>query len=302
MDQLNLNQLRSLVVLLEERHVSRAADRLNLTQSAISKQLSQLRDYFSDELLIRDGSHYIVSARGGQILSKVQSILSDIDELTAEEQFDPRACKRTFRFASSDYVAQFIFPNVVERIRKEALHINLVYEMWKPEWINRLGQMPLDFVSVMGATLPENITSLPLGQDTSVCMMARKHPLLQKNKVTVSDLLDYSYVRLSAGSDKDSFFDRYLDQIELSRRISFEVPFFSAAFEVIAQSESLMIVPEHIAINAGKHYEVGYCELPLEAPVNQYELCWHIMHDQDKAHSWVRRCIEEEMITSMYSP
>ncbi len=139
MKHLNLNLLRSLAVLLEERNVTSAAQRLHLTQSALSRQLGQLRDNFNDPLLIRSGNDSLLSARAQQLLPRVQAILAEIDQLRAEDRFDPAACRRRFSFASTDYVAQFIFPAVLGRLQREAPGIDIRYEMWKPAWLERLG-------------------------------------------------------------------------------------------------------------------------------------------------------------------
>ncbi len=302
MDRLNLNLLRAMAVLLQDRNVTQASERLNLTQSAMSRQLSQLRDYFCDPLLIREGNDYLLSARAMQLLPKVQAILRNVESLRGKDVFDPASCRRRFSFACTDYVAQFIFPDVLDRLQREAPGIDIVYQIWQPESLSRLGQLPLDFVSTMTATVPENLFSIRLGQDHPVCLMAADHPLANCTSITLMEMLDYSFVHLSSGGDKDSFFDRSLASQGLSRRIVFEVPFFSAAFQVVARGRTLMVLPEHIARNAAGHFALTHRQLPMQTPENQYHLCWHALHDKDPAHAWVRNCIAEQITASIYSP
>ncbi|OMH39511.1 LysR family transcriptional regulator [Motiliproteus sp. MSK22-1] len=302
MDRLNLNLLRALTVLLQDRNVTQAALRLNLTQSAMSRQLTQLRDYFADPLLIREGNSYLLSARARQLLPQVQAILSDIEMLRTAEGFDPSSCRRRFSFACTDYVAEFIFPDVLKQLQLEAPGIDISYKMWQPDWLERLGQLPLDMVSTMTASVPKNLFSIHMGQDKPVCLMAGDHPLTGHQKLSLELLLNYSFVHLNSGGDKDSFFDRALEAKGLRRRILFEVPFFSSAFQVVADSRALMILPEHIARNAADRFYLSYLPLPLSVPKNHYHLCWHAIHDRDPAHCWVRNCIAEQIRTSMYSP
>ncbi len=302
MEHLNLNLLRAMVTLLEEKNVTRAANRLHLTQSAMSRQLSQLRDYFDDPLLIREGNDYLLSARATQLLPRVQAILGDVDSLRSEDSFDPESCQRQFSFACTDYVAQFIFPNVLSRFQREAPGISIVYEMWKPQWLSRLGQLPLDFVSTTTSTLPENLHSIFMGQDYPVCLMATSHPLSDEENPSLESLLTYPFVRLNSGGDKDSFFDKILETKGLRRRVMFEVPFFSAAFQVVTKNQCLMILPAHIARNAANSFPVTHRPLPVPVPENHFHLCWHAQHERDPAHSWVRNCIAEEIKASMYSP
>jgi len=298
-NRLNLNLLRALVVILEERNVTRASTRLHLTQSAMSRQLSQLRDHFSDPLLIREGNDYLLSARAKQLLPKIQSILSDIDMLNDGERFNPADCQRCFSFACTDHVAQFIFPDILARLQKEAPGIDIRFEMWRPEWLPRLGHLPLDLASTTTNSLPENVHSIYIGHDSPVCLMAKDHPLVS-TELKLERMLDYSFVRLNSGGDKDSFFDRALEAKGLSRRILFEVPFFFAAFQVLASNQSLMVLPLHIARNALAHFPLAYLPLPLDQiPENHYHLCWHAIHDQDPAHRWLRNAITDLLKSQM---
>lgn len=302
MHNLNLNLLRALAVLLETRNVSQSAERLHLTQSAMSRQLSQLRDYFDDPLLIREGNDYLLSARARLLSPRVQQILVAIGGLKDDEGFDPQACQRRFRFACTDYVAQLIFPEVLNMLQQKAPHVDIVYQLWQPQWLNQMAQLPLDFASTMTRSVPENIRSICMGQDRSVCLMRSQHPLVSEKAPGLKALLKYSFVHLNSGGDKDSFFDKVLADRKLKRRILFEVPFFSAAFQVVSQSDTLLIVPEHIARNAGRYYDLSYCPLPIESPENHYHFCWHDIHDADPAHQWIRECIAAVISESIYSP
>ncbi|EAR61654.1 LysR family transcriptional regulator [Neptuniibacter caesariensis] len=300
MNRLNLNLLRALAVMLEERHVTRAAERLHLTQSALSRQLSQLREHFSDPLLIREGNEYLLSARAKQLLPKIQAILTEVDELSEGDSFDPLQCRRRFSFACTDHVAQFIFPEILGRLRDEAPGIDITFEMWRPEWLGRLGQLPLDIASTTTANLPENVRSIHIGQDSPVCLMAENHPLAAC-ELSIEKMLEYPFLRLNSGGDKDSFFDKALESMGLQRRIQYEVPFFSAAFQALEGSSLLMILPHHIAMNALEHFPLAVAQLPLaEVPKNQYHMCWHEVHDQDPAHSWLRQLIAEVLRKEMY--
>lgn len=302
MDHLNLNLLRALSVLLETRNVTHTADRLHLTQSAMSRQLSQLRQYFDDPLLIREGNDYLLSAKAHQLIPRVQQILSAVENLKREDAFDPKHCKRRFRFACTDYVAQLIFPEVLKRLQEQAPEIDMIYRLWQPDWLHNMANLPLDFASTMIQSPPENVRSIYMGQDRSVCLMNQKHPLVTHHSPELADLLRYPFIHINSGGDKDSFFDRALADTGMSRRILFEVPFFSAAFQYLSQSDALLIVPEHIAFNASRHFNLDYCPLPVPSPDNHYHFCWHSLYDKDPAHQWVRECIADVLIDSIYSP
>lgn len=303
MEQLNLNLLRSLRVLLEQRNVTHAAEYLHLTQSAMSRQLAQLRNHFEDELLIREGNEYLLTDMAQRLKPKVQTIISQISDLSNETLFDPLHCKRQFSFASTDYVANFIFPDVMKVLHRQAPRIDVSYRIWQPEWLNNLGTLPVDFATTMATEVPENLYGIHLGEDNPVLLMADSHPLVHVSQPDLEQILNYPFIRITSGGDKDSFFDNYLRRLNLTRRVAYEVPFFISAFNVCAQSDMLLVVPRHIAINAQQTHAVHWHEINMsDLPVNSYYLFWHSIHNNDPAHRWVRQLIADVVHKSIFSP
>lgn len=302
MDRLNLNYLRALHILLKEKHVTKAAQKLYLTQSAMSRQLAALRAHFDDPLLIRDGQGWLVTRRGTQLQAQVQQILQQIDQLHVEEAFDPGCCTRQFTFASTDYVARFIFPDVLARLGEQAPNIDINYITWQKQWLDELPQFEIDLASTMTEQMPDNLESIHLGCDRPVCLMSQAHPLRNKQSLTPGDICRYNHVQISSGGDKDSFVDQLLSQQSLRRRVAFRVPFFSAGLQVAIGSELLMVLPEHIARNASETLPLTYRPLSMELPKHNYYLFWHPLHQHDAAHQWFRSLLAEVLSKSMYSP
>lgn len=303
MERINLNLLRALNVLLEQRNVTRSAELLHLSQSAMSRQLAQLRDHFDDELLVREGGDYLLSALAQKLKPSVQSIVSQIDSLRNETQLEPESYQRKFTFSSTDYVANFIFPDVVRAIHEKAPKIDIAYRQWQPGWINQLGSLPIDFASTMTSEPPENLYGIHLGQDCPVVLMASNHELSSTKDISLPRMLEFPFIRITAGGDKDSFLDALLERQGLKRRVAFEVPFFTSAFNVCASSDMLLIVPRHIAENARKVHAVQWKELDIEGlPQHEYYLLWHSVHHHDKAHRWLRDLIADVMKDSIFSP
>ncbi|MCG6450989.1 LysR family transcriptional regulator, partial [Vibrio parahaemolyticus] len=112
LNNINLNLRRSLHVLVEECHVSRTADRLHITQSAVSRQLAHLRDLCGDPLLIRQGNQLIPTPRAIALKSKLDALLAEFDHLLDDQPFEPRQGQGELVIASSDYVAQYVLPDI----------------------------------------------------------------------------------------------------------------------------------------------------------------------------------------------
>lgn len=303
MERLNLNLLRALAVLLEQRNVTRAANELRLTQSAISRQLAQLREYFSDPLLVREGNDYLLTARAQQLKPRLQDLLTQIDSLREEEAFDPALCSRRFAFACTDYVANFMFPDVLSALHSGPNSIDLSYKIWQSEWLDSLGSRPVDFAATMIKKVPDNLYGIHLGDDEPVFLMQSGHALTQLSEVDLESLLDYPFISITSGGDKDSFFDIELNRLHKQRRIAYEVPFYASAFNVLVKTQMLLIVPRHIAKKACEFYDLIWRDLPLDqVPEHNYYLLWHSVHQHDGAHRWVREMIADLMYRSIYSP
>ena len=298
---INLNLLRSLHVLLEECHVSRAAQRLHITQSAVSRQLAQLRELCGDPLLVRDGNKLVPTNRALLLKGKLDDLLGEFDHLLDDKPFDPQDWQGELVLASSDYVAQYILPIIVSEVSKDAPHINLAYRLWQPNFLETLNESGIHLASSMFPKKPDHVSSIKLGEDKSVCLMRASHPLAKQSAISSEDIVSYSHIKVTGGGDKDSYSDIALKKQGQKRRIALQVPFFSSAGNVLMQDDYLMIVPEHIAYNLGRHLDVAYFSLPFETEMHTYWLMWHPKYDNDSAHKWAREKAFKAIQKSSYN-
>src|SRR5207237_4078533 len=121
----DLNLLHALCALLEERHVTRAAKRCFLSQSAMSRALERLRETFGDLLLVRGGRAYERTVRGERVLRELESLMPRLEAMVRGEEFDPARSQERFRVAMTDHAAMVLMPPVVERIRTAAANVKI---------------------------------------------------------------------------------------------------------------------------------------------------------------------------------
>ncbi|RCX06783.1 LysR family transcriptional regulator [Marinomonas foliarum] len=299
--RVNLNLLRSLKVLLEERHVSHAANKLNLTQSAVSRQLSQLRYLFADPLLIREGNTLIPTPKALMLQTKLTHWFLELDDLLVEEAFEPAKWHGEFVLSSSDYVAQYILPDIVEALAAHAPNVSMQYRLWQPDLLPQLATSDIQLASSMSPTQPEGVSSVQIGEDSPVCVMSHAHPLAKQDTLSIDDLLAYAHIKVIGGGDKDSYVDEALAKLEKQRRFALKVPFFYAAAQSLCQSQHLLVIPEHIARNLKKHFSLTYKPLPITTPRHKYWLIWHAKYDNDPSHLWVRNLVLQTMSKATYS-
>ena len=175
----NLNLLPTLKVLLATRNLSRAAELLHLSQPAISKQLGQLREEFGDELLVREGQRWLLTPRAEALAAVLGESLAGIERLYASPTFAPGGCERVFKLASSDYVAQYILPDICAELARQAPGAALEYSLWDKRQLPELWRSELDLVSTITDLVPDQIRGLHQGEDKLVVLMGRHHPLAE---------------------------------------------------------------------------------------------------------------------------
>lgn len=283
----NLNLLPTLKVLLETRNVSRAAELLHLSQPSISKQLAQLRREFGDELLVREGQRWLLTARAEQLASQLGGSLSALERLYAPPAFAPAECGRVFRFASSDYVAQHILPDICKALAEQAPLAAIDYQLWDKHQLPRLWELELDLVSTITDEVPALIHGRQQGSDHLVVLMGAHHPLAGQ-PLTLEGYLAWPHLQVSGGGDKDSPVEQVLAPLGRQRRWFAHVPFFQAALEILLRTDCLLTTPAHIAWLLAERHALRFAALPFATREQHYHLLWHQRHHQDPAHRWLR--------------
>ncbi len=283
----NLNLLATLKVLLETRHLGHAADLLHLSQPSVSKQLARLREDFDDPLLVRDGQQWQLTPRAEALRGELAATLDAVERLYAPQRFDPAACQRTFRLASSDYVAQYIVPKIAAALARQAPGARLEYQASHNELVPTLSELPLDRVSTLTEDLPAALCSQPQGEDGLAVLMGPQHPLAGQ-PLTLAAYLAAQHIRVSGGGDKESAVDQLLAQQGEQRHWFAHVPFFQAAVGILRGTDTLLTTPAHIAWQLAEDYQLLLRPLPFTSPRQHYHLIWPQRLHHDPAHRWFR--------------
>ncbi|ROS02054.1 DNA-binding transcriptional LysR family regulator [Sinobacterium caligoides] len=297
----NLNLLRTLQVLLVECHVSKAAAQLHLTQSAVSRQLAQLRELFDDALLVRQGNQLYPTPRALQLQEQLSELMTQCEQLFAPLQFAPSSWQGQVVLSSSDYVAHYILPDIIRHLSQQAPHVDVVFKLWSPDFLTGLGDSDIDLLSTTAPAIHDGLCGARIGSDKPVCVMRQGHPLATADKLTLEQFLAFGHVTVSGGGDKDGFVAEHLAQQGQQRRIQCTVPFFTSALNTVCQTDLLLVIPRHIAVNMRQYFAIHCTDLPLPTPRQQYWLQWHPRHQDDPAHHWLRERVMTIMRDSMYS-
>ena len=298
-DTLNLNLLRSLSVLLELRNLTAAAKTLGLTQSAMSRQLAQLRKHLGDPLLVREGQRYLLTTHAQTLRGPLKAVLTTMDSVLDAPSFEPAQCTRQFVLCGSHYIALHMLPDLADRIARLAPRARLAMRPWEPDHYRLLADEGVDIVPTIADILPDNLHGRAMGEDKPVCLMHAAHPLARRT-MRLEDYVSQPHLRVTSGSDKDSFVDPYLAQRGMQRDVKLAVPFFSAAVRLLVANDLLLTIPQHIAIALAREAPLVWQPLPFDVHTHHYYLLWHARNHHDAAHLWFRNQVHEVMQQSMH--
>ena len=294
----DLNLLPVLQVLLEEKNVTRAAGRLNLSQPAISRSLSRLRELFNDPLFTRTPKGLAPTPRAEELSLQLQRSLTEVCQMILPAEFDPATSTRHFKLATSDYGAQVLMPSVISRLNREAPGIDLEIIQWHEHLINELDVHNVDLATCAITDAPAAIHGRGVGKDQFVCVMNRSHPLL-KSDLTLERYAAASHALITMGGERKGAVDYLLAEYGLSRRVALRVPHFVAALALVADTDLVLTIPYGLARSCAGHYDLDIVPFPIEQEGFTYSIIWHERMIRDPGHMWFRQLMYEELTTTI---
>lgn len=292
MSRPDLNLLITLEALLSEGSVARAARRLQLSPSAMSRTLARLRASTGDPLLVRLGRGLVPTPRALELGAQVSHVLRDAQALL-EPQAAPDLGRlvRTFTLRTSDGFVENIGPALLERVRAEApgVRLRFVQKANKDAAPLRDGAVELE-TGVVEENTPPDLRSQALFRDRLVGVMREGHPLA-KRKMTAARYATAQHVTVSRQMLEAGPIDDGLRALGFTRESVVVVGGFSSALALARASDLIATVPERHtgSLRAGMHSFA----LPVAAPSFTVAMLWHPRLDSDPVHQWLRRCVRE---------
>lgn len=285
----DLNLLVVLAALLDECHVTRAAERVRLSQSATSRALQRLRDTFGDELLVRTRNGYEPTARATRLHRELTLLLPRLETLFRGETFDPATATDEFRLAGTDYAAMVIGPDLVRRVFAEGPDLRLELRTWHDTVFDDVdrGRLHLAFSD---APVPGSLCAEELFEDRFVCMVSADHPV-RGERVSLADYLAHKHLVVNVRGGRQTRIDHFLHELGTHRETALLVPFHAAATQAIHGTALIATLPRRIACRHADDPGLRLLEAPAEFDTMRYLMAWHPRLDEDPAHRWLRDTI-----------
>ncbi|WP_213625200.1 MULTISPECIES: LysR family transcriptional regulator [Pseudomonas] len=288
----DFNLLITLDVLLAEGSVARAAKRLHLSPSAMSRALARLRETLGDPLLVRAGRGLVPTPRALELREQVSQLVLGVESvLRPVEHLDLQRLARTFTLRVGDGFVENFGPALIGRIGEEApgVRLRFVTKTDKDSAPLRDGSVDLD-TGVVGADAGPEIRTRALFQDRFVGVVREGHPLT-RGAITAERYAGGRHVLVSRRGKDRGPVDEALKAAGLARDIVTLVGGFSAALALARASDLIATVPERHSgsLRAG----LFSFPLPLDVAPIQVSMLWHPRMDADPAHRWLRACVRE---------
>lgn len=286
----DLNLLITLDALLTEGNVTRAARKLRLSPSAMSRSLARLRETVGDPLLVRAGRTLVPTPRAVQLRDEVRQLVQDAEAaLRPARLLDLQRLKRTFAIRASDGFAESFGPSLLKQILRQApgVRLRLVRKLDKDSAPLREGVVDFETAVVGKDTSPE-LRTHALFRDNFIGVVRLGHQLSSERveSANYARQVHVAVVRQAGGGSVEAS----LSNAGVERNVVAEVDGYSAACALVRRTDLVATIPERHT--AGLREGLHTFELPFETPELLISLLWHPRQDGDPAHRWMREQIQ----------
>ncbi|MBW8816207.1 MAG: LysR family transcriptional regulator [Caulobacterales bacterium] len=284
---LDLNLLRALDALLDERSVTRAALRLRLTQPAVSGTLARLRAAFDDPLFVRTQRGLLPTPRAADLAEPLKRVLADAEALVRQPVFDPKTAVGRLSIVASDYAQRLTVTPFVAQLRRAAPGLSVAVRPLEPARVAALFEQGQADLAILPTTLaPPHLHARRLLDDRYVLAMRADHPSASRKPLTIEAFLGLEHALVSPdGGGYRGPVDEALAAMGLSRRVAASVPSFLGLMDLLRASDLVAAVPERLVHVAP---DLLACELPVATPGFTMVAAWHARTHLDPGHRWMR--------------
>lgn len=297
----DLNLLRVLDALLQEHSTVRAAERLGLSQPAVSSALGRLRAALGDELFFRRGQGLEPTRHALSLQAPLRDILEGIETLIrGPGDFDPMNSDMRFKISGSDFFAELLMPRLAERLQRCAsgMRVHLV-DLVPDNYIGGLEQFGVDVALIPDTRLPDWVASRPVFRSGFSVIARKHHPRLARAGVAPGDTVpidlfcDLGHVLFSPEGNSKAMGDAALARVGRERRVAMTMPAFSGVYRAVAGSDLIGLLPTGMAQHVAASQRLEIYRPPMQIETVRLIMVWHRRNTASPAHAWLRDQIAE---------
>ncbi len=293
LSEINLNLLVALDALLSEAHVTRAAEKVGVTQSAMSRSLQKLREELGDELLVPSGRGFVRTPRAEHLRRSVRFGLESLRRSLSEGgPFVPEQAARTFTLAAHDIVGVLVLPRLMADLERRApkLSVNVV-PLEYADLVSQLDTGAIDVSLGVDFAAAPGLKQRTLLRDGWVCLSRPDHPGLREGVFSLEAFLEHRHVLCTPRGDGSGVVDKALQGLGCKRDIALRVRFFTAGAQVVRTSNLLLTMPRKSGEHLAALFGLAVSTPPISLPTFDFVALWHERNDDEPGHVWLREAL-----------
>jgi DNA-binding transcriptional LysR family regulator len=290
---MDLNLLAYFDALISEGQVSRAAERVNLSQPAMSLALKRLRDLFGDPLLVRTATGMVPTTRARELIGPVREILRRSgDLLRPRDQFVPAEAGGSLVLMSTGYVSMLVMPPLMRRIETIAPRVRIEAQAVDPEQLRyRFESGQVDVGVGYCVNPPGELRIRQAFEEHLVCIARAEHPAI-RGRLTIEQFTANAHVQIRPGDRRYALLlERALSLHGLETPIGAVVHDFLLAPEIVASTDMIAVVPERMARRSAQSLALQTLPLPVDVPALNFSMIWHERTHREPLHQWLRELV-----------
>jgi DNA-binding transcriptional LysR family regulator len=290
--QVDLNLLIIFAVIAEEKSVTKAADRLLLSQPAVSRALQRARVAFQDDLVIRSSSGFELTLRGRKILQELEQLLPKMEGLVMPSAFDPKIERSNFRISGPDNVCAALLPRLCHRYATGSYMVNFDFLPWQPGAAEMLEQGKLDLLlHIDDGLLPSQFHSEKLYREDWVCAVSRTSPF--GDRLSLKQYLAADHLVVATLPSVQTIPDKQLAALGVKRRSSVRMPYFGAALNCLPDTELVLTLTSGMRQMVERNSTLRLVKPPSELRPFHFLMVWHPRLATDARHTWLREAMRQ---------
>lgn len=297
LSRINMNLFLPFDFFIRERHISRAAKKLNISQSSASKLLGQLREAFKDPILVRTTVGMVPTERALQLHAEISNILKQLENILVINQgFSPQHTNRLVRIGMPSGIAEVILPSLYKVLQKQMPLVQLdVTSIDNKTLQTKIENNEIELAITYANQLPESCKSTFLYKEQPVCLARKNHPLMKKKEVELNDYTKYEHAILVYDElSSQPLGDRLLKQHGIqARNIKLRVRSPLSALPVIATSEMLFTMGKMFCDRYGKSFGLEYRPFCKKTVNLTTHLVWSPVYDTSPWHQFLRNTLKK---------
>lgn len=287
-----LNLLLVFNTIMLESSITKAAERLHMSQSAVSNAVARMRHLWEDELFVKDGRGILPTAHAQQLWEQVKRPLADIANALHPEFFNPAESNRTFRVAAVDAVAGLVWPQLAALVVDVAPNIRIrTFPYTLVDGKKILDNAEVDLLLAANNLMPPSATSHYLIKTNYICAMRPDHPLASSN-LTLKRYARARHLLVAPSGDDFGYADQVLGEHNFKRSIAMTVNSFAFVPQILAQSDLICTVPSCYVEDALISKTIVPRALPMKMESTKIFMYWHARAEQDQGLIWFRKMLQ----------